>query len=144
MTDRLTPERRSENMRRIKSKGMKPERMVRSLVHKMGFRYSLSRRDLPGKPDLVFAPRKKIIFVHGCFWHGHRKRGCSDGRLPKSNLEYWIPKITGNRQRDSRNRRALKKAGWKLLEIWECETTDISSLRTRIRKFLGPREASVE
>jgi DNA mismatch endonuclease (patch repair protein) len=105
----------------------------------MGFRYSLFRGDLPGKPDLVFAPRKKIIFIHGCFWHGHRKKGCLDGRLPKSNLEYWVPKIASNRQRDSRHRHTLKKAGWRILEIWECETRDAPSLKRKIRKFLGPR-----
>lgn len=139
MTDKLSTARRSENMRRIKSKGMKPELLVRSIVHGIGFRYALHRKDLPGKPDMVFALKKKIIFVHGCFWHGHRSKHCVDGHLPKSNLEYWVPKIAGNRKRDARNRLALKNKGWKVLEIWECETKDLISLRKKIRKFLGRR-----
>src|SRR3954453_19903337 len=121
MADKLTPERRSHNMRQIKSKGMKPELMGRSLVHKMGYRFRLHGRDLPGKPDLVFGPRKKVIFVHGCFWHGHEKEGCLDARRPKSNTAYWEPKLTRNRERDAEHVTSLRSSGWSVLVIWDCE-----------------------
>ena len=134
MTDKLSKERRSENMRRIKSKGMKPEMLVRRLVHFMGYRYRLHRKDLPGKPDLVFGPRKKVIFVHGCFWHGHDAEGCPDRRTPKSNVSYWSPKLARNKARDAERLVALEKAGWKALTIWECETR--SDLSKRIKRFL--------
>ena len=99
--DKLTPERRSENMRRIKSKGMKPELAVRKIVHGMGYRYRLHRKDLPGKPDLVFGPARKAIFVHGCFWHQHTE--CREGRPPGSNTGYWGPKLARNIERDAGN-----------------------------------------
>ena len=92
---------RSANMRAIRSKGMRPELAVRSLVHKLGYRFRLHRKDLPGKPDLVFPSRRKVIFVHGCFWHSHQ--GCKAAHIPKSNLDYWIPKLERNRARDARN-----------------------------------------
>lgn len=139
MTDKISPSRRSENMRRIRSKGMKPELLVRSIVHRLGYRYALHRKDILGKPDMVFAPKKKIIFVHGCFWHGHKIKGCLDGRLPKTNKSYWVPKISGNRKRDARTRRSLKQAGWNIFEVWECETRDAEKLKKRLRKFLGSR-----
>src|SRR6516225_655341 len=98
MADKLSPERRSQNMRRITSKNSRPETIVRKLTHGLGFRFRLHRRDLPGKPDLVFGPRKKVIFVHGCFWHGH---DCARGaRMPKANAVYWRTKIARNRSRD--------------------------------------------
>lgn len=139
MVDKLTPQRRSDNMRRIKSKGMKPELLVRKLVYRLGYRYRLHRKDLPGKPDLVFGSKHKIILVHGCFWHGHTLKGCPDRRTPKSNTAYWVPKIAGNRNRDARNRRKLRLAGWRVLEIWECETTNAKALQSRVQKFLGKR-----
>ena len=132
----LTVERRSENMRRIKSKDMKPELLVRSLVYSMGYRYRLHRRDLPGKPDLVFGPRKKAIFVHGCFWHGLEREGCLDGRMPKSNKSYWSPKLAGNKARDARHLSELSAVGWKVLTIWECETKDHGDLKKRLASFL--------
>jgi DNA mismatch endonuclease, patch repair protein len=134
MTDKLSGEQRSENMRCIKSTGMKPEMLVRRLVHSMGYRYRLHRKDLPGKPDLVFGPRKKVIFVHGCFWHGHDAEGCPDRRTPKSNVSYWSPKLARNKSRDAERVIALEKAGWKVLTIWECETR--YDLSRRIRRFL--------
>jgi DNA mismatch endonuclease (patch repair protein) len=134
--DKLTPERRSENMRRIKSKDMKPELLVRRLVHALGYRYRLHRKDLPGKPDLVFGPRKKVIFVHGCFWHGHNRQGCLDARRPKSNTEYWNPKLTRNRERDAERIAALRDDGWGVLVIWECETTDDKAVQKKLRQFL--------
>jgi DNA mismatch endonuclease, patch repair protein len=134
--DKLTPERRSENMRRIKSKGMKPELSVRRMVHGMGLRYRLHRKDLPGKPDLVFGPKRKVIFVHGCFWHGHEREGCLDARRPKSNTGYWNPKLTRNKERDAERIAALQADGWDVLVIWECETKDAKALQSRLRNFL--------
>ena len=134
--DKLTPEHRSENMRRIKSKDMKPELLVRRMVHAMGYRYRLHRKDLPGKPDLVFGPRRKVIFVHGCFWHGHDDPSCPDRREVKSNQTYWTPKIARNRERDARQQAALKAADWKVLTLWECETRDKEALSARIKDFL--------
>lgn len=123
-------------MRRIKSVGMKPELLVRKLVHRMGYRYRLHRRDLPGKPDLVFGPRQKVIFVHGCFWHGHEAAACLDGRVPKSNVGYWAPKLTRNKQRDAAQIQELERLGWKVLVIWECELGANKQLERRIRSFL--------
>ncbi|SRR5579883_1822765 len=136
MADKLTSERRSENMRRIKSKGMKPEMLVRRLVHGMGYRYRLHRPELPGKPDLVFPSRRKVIFVHGCFWHGHSDPGCPDRREPQSNRDYWLPKLARNRQRDAKHILALEAAGWSVLVIWECETRDLATLAASVRSFL--------
>ena len=117
--DRLSPERRSWLMARIRAKDTRPEMEVRSALHALGYRYRLHRGDLPGRPDLVFAGRCKVVFVHGCFWHGHacrRERAAS-----KSNVEFWRRKIDANRLRDRRNLRALKKAGWAVKVIWECD-----------------------
>lgn len=100
----------------------------------MGYRYRLHAKDLPGKPDLVFRSRRKIVFVHGCFWHRHAE--CALARLPKSRQDFWLPKLDANRQRDMRNERALQDAGWDVLTIWECELSDIAQLKTRIRGFL--------
>ena len=138
MTDRISTIRRSSNMRAIRSGGMKPEMIVRSLVHRMGYRYRLHAKNLPGKPDLVFRPRKKAIFVHGCFWHQHAKEDCKDGRQPKSNTGYWAPKLTRNVERDAANVAALKKLGWGILILWECEVLmGTANLEARIRKLLG-------
>ena len=124
-------------MRRIKSKNMKPEMVVRSIVHGLGYRYRLHRSDLPGKPDLVFSPRRKIIFVHGCFWHGHDDPACADGcRKPKSNLDYWLPKLARNRERDASSAAALADLGWSVMIIWECETRLPDLLSQRVRAFL--------
>jgi DNA mismatch endonuclease (patch repair protein) len=126
---------RSENMRRIRSKGMLPELAVRSMLHRLGYRFRLHRKDLPGKPDLVFASRRKVIFVHGCFWHSHQ--GCKTAHMPKSNLSYWKPKLERNQARDARNIKALRAAGWKPLVIWECEMKEASAVGARIRRFLA-------
>ena len=127
---------RSHNMRRILSKGMLPELAVRSMVHRMGFRFRLHRKDLPGKPDLVFPSRRKVIFVHGCFWHAH---DCSVAHKPKSNAAYWGPKLKRNQARDVKNIEALTVAGWKSLIVWECETRESKSVARRIRVFLGKK-----
>lgn len=137
MVDKIDAQRRSRNMAAIKSKGMKPEMAVRKLVYSLGYRYRLHSPDLPGKPDLAFRNRRKVIFVHGCFWHQHDNKKCLDGRRPKSNIGYWNPKLEGNVARDKRNRAALKKAGWDVLVIWDCETQS-PHLKSRIDKFLGP------
>ena len=108
-------------MRAIRSSGTKAEIKVRHLLHSLGYRYRLNRKDLPGKPDIVFPGRRKVIFVHGCFWHQHEDPACADGRMPKSRLNYWVPKLTRNRQRDKENEAALKAAGWDVLVVWECE-----------------------
>jgi len=137
MVDKITPERRSKNMAAIRSKGMKPENIVRSLAHRLGYRFRLHRKDLPGKPDLVYPIRNKVIFVHACFWHQHRAQGCVDGRMPKSRPEYWRPKLLGNMARDKKNQAALRERGWEILVVWECETGDERVLAKRIRSFLN-------
>jgi len=125
---------RSENMRRIRSKDMRPELAVRSLAHKLGYRFRLHRKDLPGKPDLVFVSQRKVIFVHGCFWHSHQ--GCKSAHIPKSNLSYWKPKLERNQARDAMSLEKLSRDGWKCLIIWECETKDEVWAGKRIRNFL--------
>ena len=134
MPDALDRNRRSENMRRITSVNTKPEMIVRRIVHGMGYRYRLHGKDLPGRPDLVFRRTKKVIFVHGCFWHQHQ--ACREGRIPGSRQEYWIPKLARNVQRDTEHSTALVQDGWKQLVVWECEMRDDSSLRKRLREFL--------
>jgi DNA mismatch endonuclease (patch repair protein) len=108
--------------------------VVRRLVYALGYRYRLQARDLPGRPDLVFRPRRKAIFVHGCFWHRHLN--CALARLPKSRGDFWLPKLESNRQRDIKNECALQDAGWKILIIWECELDDVARLKNRIKEFL--------
>ena len=132
--DTVSPQRRSEIMARVRAKDTGPEIAVRRLVHGMGYRYRLHRRDLPGTPDLVFVGRCKVIFVHGCFWHRHS--GCTAARVPKARHEFWLAKLQGNSERDSRNVRALRKQGWGVMTIWECELKDIARLRARIGRFL--------
>lgn len=128
---------RSDIMRAVKSRDTKPEMMVRRMVHAMGYRYRLHRKDLPGKPDLVFPSRRKVIFVHGCFWHGHDcKRGA---RTPKTNRDYWQAKIQRNMVRDAQRRSELSQSGWAVLTIWECEIKESEILSDNIRLFLGRR-----
>lgn len=126
---------RSRTMRAVKSKNTTPELVVRRMLHSLGYRYRLHRNDLPGKPDLVFGSRRKVIFVHGCFWHGHEcKRG---NRQPKTNAEYWRRKIGRNRERDTETQSALAAAGWNVLTIWECETKHADVLQSQLVDFLG-------
>ncbi|MCJ2188082.1 very short patch repair endonuclease [Novosphingobium beihaiensis] len=133
--DKLTPERRSANMRAIRSKSTKPEMLVRRLVHSLGYRYRLHRKDLPGKPDLVFAGKRKVLFVHGCFWHQHPD--CREGRIPRTRQDYWVPKLAANVRRDRQHQEALTTAGWEVLTVWECETRDIATLTQRLQDFLA-------
>ena len=132
--DRLTKERRSWLMSRVSSKNTTPELIVRSLVHRLGFRFRLHYEKLPGKPDIAFPSRHKVIFVHGCFWHGHSR--CQKGRLPKSNLELWRTKLGKNRRRDRSNVKAIKRVGWQVLIVWQCELKNLDRLKTRITDFL--------
>jgi DNA mismatch endonuclease (patch repair protein) len=123
-------------MRAVKGRDTSPELLVRRLAHSLGYRFRLHRSDLPGKPDLVFPGRRKAIFVHGCFWHGH---DCARGaRVPKENRAYWIEKIERNRRRDKRNLEALTDQGWAAMILWECELRDLQTLQERLIEFLGP------
>jgi DNA mismatch endonuclease (patch repair protein) len=126
---------RSRTMRAVRSQNTKPELVVRRLAHAMGYRFRLHRRDLPGSPDLVFPGRKKVIFVHGCFWHGHDcKRGA---RQPKANADYWRDKIARNSARDTRVADELLVLGWHVMVFWECELRDSDATRAAIARFLG-------
>lgn len=129
-------------MRAIKSKGMKPEMVVRKLSHRLGYRHRLHRKELPGKPDLVYPSRKKVIFVHGCFWHQHGDPACKIARRPKSNTEYWGPKLDRNMERDAADQAELHKMGWDWMIVWECEARDAlrsgtEALESKLRRFLG-------
>ena len=136
MADTVTAKRRSEIMSNIRAKGMKPEMAVRRLVHAMGYRYRLHRKDLPGKPDLVFPARRKVIFVHGCFWHQHDDPACRIARRPKSNQHYWLPKLERNVIRDAEHLAQLAQLGWDVLVIWECDVVSDDGIADRIRGFL--------
>lgn len=136
MVDKLTPDRRSWNMSRIRAKDTKPEMVVRSLLHRMGYRFRLHRSDLPGKPDIVLPKYGTVIFVHGCFWHRHKN--CLLASTPKTRREFWRRKFTDNVARDDRNRRELEALGWKVMYVWECETENSNRdlLANKIRKKL--------
>jgi DNA mismatch endonuclease (patch repair protein) len=142
LIDIVSPQRRSANMSRIRSRDTKPELTVRHYLHTRGFRYRLHVRQLPGKPDLVFPSRKLCLFVHGCFWHGCPH--CIDGtRLVKSNRRFWAAKVQGNRERDSRHFEALQALGWTVLIVWECEVSQpacLSQLAEEIRRIVGVRQ----
>lgn len=131
--DPLTKAERSERMSRIRNADTKPEMIVRRMVHGMGYRYNLHARDVPGNPDLVFRARKKIIFVHGCFWHQH---GCSHYRQPRTKLGFWQPKLARNKARDEEVRKMLRRQGWKSMTVWECQLRSTRELMSRIRRFL--------
>jgi DNA mismatch endonuclease (patch repair protein) len=133
--DKLTPERRSDNMRQIRSQNTSPELALRRMLHQLGYRFRIHRKDLPGKPDLVFPARKKVIFVHGCFWHQHP--ACREGRVPGSRLEYWGPKLRRNQERDANAQERLKELGWQCMVLWECELKDAQAAVRRARLFLG-------
>ena len=126
---------RSQMMAAVRSKDTQPEMLVRRLVHSMGYRYRLHDARLPGKPDLVFVGRRRVIFVHGCFWHQHG--GCKGSHLPKSNKKYWLPKLKRNQVRDEEHLKALRTNGWRSLVLWECELRNCAALRRKISRFLG-------
>lgn len=134
--DTLTAKERSDRMSLVRSKNTKPELRVRSIVHRAGYRFRLHRRDLPGSPDLVFPSRRKVIFVHGCFWHAHPNPNCKRARVPKTRVEFWSDKFAKNRARDVRSVEQLNALGWKALTLWECELTSDEAIEMRVREFL--------
>jgi DNA mismatch endonuclease (patch repair protein) len=132
MVDTVSREKRSQIMKAVRRQSTGAERAVRSALHRMGYRFRLHASELPGSPDIVFRPTKKVVFVHGCFWHGHRN--C--GRVPKSNVDYWVSKITRNRKRDAAARSKLRRIGWRSLVVWECELKNLPQLKARLERFL--------
>lgn len=122
-------------MKSNKGKDTKPEMTVRRLLHAMGYRFRLHRRDLPGTPDVVFPARRKVVLIHGCFWHQHE--GCRHGRVPATRREYWVPKLARNKERDERAAAALAGLGWQCTTVWECELADVEKLAIKLTLFLG-------
>jgi DNA mismatch endonuclease, patch repair protein len=135
MADSLTKARRSWNMSRIKGKDTAPEKIVRSILHRLGYRFRLHKTKLPGRPDVVLPKHKTIVFVHGCFWHRHKN--CKDATMPKTRREWWQAKLEGNAARDRRNQSALRRAGWRVLTVWECETEKPEKLTRRLERLLS-------
>lgn len=135
MTDNRPPESRSALMSRIRGKNTTPELTVRRLLHSLGYRFRLHRRDLPGTPDIVFPSRRKVMFVNGCFWHAH---GCHIGRPPKTKLEFWVPKLQRTRERDKSNTTDLRLMGWGVLTVWQCDVRRVAKLTRKLARFLGP------
>jgi DNA mismatch endonuclease, patch repair protein len=133
--DVFSRNKRSEIMSRVSGKNTKPEITVRSLLHNLGFRFRLHRKDLPGKPDITLPKYKKVIFVHGCFWHGHA--GCSRAKRPSTNEEFWREKLDKNIERDKATVKALKELGWDVLTVWTCEVNDTNKLKTTLLLFVG-------
>ncbi len=142
MTDHISTEHRSWNMSRIKGRDTSPEKRVRSMLHRMGYRFRLQRSDLPGKPDLVLPKYRTAVFVHGCFWHRHP--GCKYATTPKSNTHYWHDKFTKNVARDTRNQAELRAKGWRVTVVWECELRDMESLAERLKKVLSAHELTYQ
>jgi DNA mismatch endonuclease (patch repair protein) len=136
MADTLSTEERSRLMSRIRGKDTKPELVVRRLLHSMGYRFRLHRRDLPGNPDIVLPSRRICIFVHGCFWHLHPN--CKDARIPKTKSAWWRKKLKGNAARDKRHNAALRRLGWRVLTIWECQSENPEKLTRRLGRLLSP------
>ena len=136
MSDSLSPAMRSERMGRVRGRDTKPEMIVRRLLHRMGYRYRLHAKDLPGQPDIVFRRRRRAIFVHGCFWHRHPDPDCRLARLPKSRLDFWLPKLKGNRERDVATVARLESMEWNVLLVWECELRDREQLENKLRRFV--------
>lgn len=132
--DTRTPEQRRRIMQSVKQKNTKPELVVRQVLHRLGYRFRLHRKNLPGRPDIVLPRHRKAIFVHGCFWHWH---GCPKGQLPKSRLDYWLPKLEGNVKRDRTKIEQLESLGWDVLVVWQCETRDLEELAVRLEAFVG-------
>ena len=142
--DTLTPDERSRRMSGIKNKNTKPEVLVRRLAHRLGYRFRLHQAGLPGRPDMVFSRRRKIVFVHGCFWHRHPDPACPLARLPKSRLGFWMPKLEANRTRDLAVEARLVAMGWNVLTLWECQLRDQNAVETRLHDFLEPPSNMVE
>lgn len=134
MADVFTKEKRSWLMGRVKGRDTKPELLVRSMIHRMGFRFRVHRRNLPGNPDIVLARHSKIIFVHGCFWHGHKR--CPRSKRPTTNTSFWNKKLDGNIERDKHSRKELRRMDWKVLVVWQCETLKPEKLLRKLERFL--------
>jgi DNA mismatch endonuclease, patch repair protein len=139
--DTFSPEERSEIMRRVRGKDTSPELAVRSLVHRLGFRYRLHAADLPGSPDLVFPARRCVVFVHGCYWHRHT---CPAATMPASHADYWQRKFDRNQARDRRAVALLRRQGWRVAVVWECQVRHPERLAARLRRFLDPCVAVTE
>ncbi len=135
--DKLDPESRSRLMAKIKSKDTGLERAVRSLLHRIGFRFRLHRRDLPGTPDIVLPKHKTVIFVHGCFWHAHEN--CRKATVPSSNTDFWRNKLAANKVRDRANIAKLQEMGWQVVVVWECQTKDMDALASRLAGIAGAK-----
>jgi len=140
MPDRFTSQERSRIMSRIKGRDTKPEKFVRSLLHAMGYRFRLHRKDLPGKPDIVLPKHRKVVFVHGCFWHGHSD--CCRAERPKANADFWNKKIDANMARDANAQSSLNKLGWDFLVLWQCEMRDVEKLQRNLECFLNGKEST--
>lgn len=137
MVDSLSPVRRSWNMSRIRNRNTKPELVVRSLLHRLGYRFTVNgplNKKLPGRPDIVLPKHSTVVFVHGCFWHRHR--GCRDTTTPKTRTSWWLTKFAGNAARDKKNQAALRRAGWNTVVIWECEAANASLLQHSLLRAL--------
>ena len=134
MTDVFTKEKRSWVMSRVKGRDTKPEILIRSVVHRMGYRFRVHRRDLPGNPDIVLPRHGKVIFVHGCFWHGHKN--CPRSKRPTTNTVFWNDKLNKNIERDKRFQKKLRSMGWKVLVVWQCETRKPEKLLMKLERFL--------
>lgn len=137
MVDNISKEERSAQMAKIHSKNTKPEKIVRSVLFRMGYRFRICPTGLPGKPDIVLKKHKSVIFVHGCFWHGHT--GCKNARIPKSNIDFWIGKIQRNKERFIEVENDLRNLGWKILVVWECEIKNKELLQNKLKTFLGEK-----
>ena len=135
MADTRTRDQRRRIMQSVGTKDTRPEMLIRRKLHGLGYRFRLHRKDLPGRPDIVFSAKHKVVFIHGCFWHGH---GCKKGKLPKSRDDYWRPKIESNKARDARVVLALKDLGWTALTLWQCELQDKEQTEHLLCEFLGP------
>ena len=141
MVDTVPPDVRSRIMAQVKSVGMMPEMKVRRLLHGLGYRYRLHRKDLPGRPDLTFASRRKVVFVNGCFWHKHAD--CPRVRIPATNRDYWLSKLERNKSRDERNVKLLEKLDWEVMTVWECQLHDLAEAAQRLVAFLDSRGEAV-
>lgn len=139
--DKVTSEQRSRNMAAVRSQNTKPERTVRRVLHSLGLRIRLHEASLPGSPDIVLKRHSAVVFVHGCFWHGH---DCPRGAAPSARTEFWLPKLAGNRQRDERQVKELKSLGWRVITIWECETRDEAKLARRLARWFGASKVRLD
>lgn len=133
MVDQFTRKQRSRVMARVKNKNTKPEKRIRSMLHRMGYRFRLHRRDLPGAPDIVLPRHKKVVFVHGCFWHSHQ---CPRGKRPATRKEFWNAKLDANQERDRANREALERIGWQVHVVWECQLKDPDVVQKKLQQFM--------